>query len=419
MKGFRTKIGIFGRMNAGKSSLINALTNQDIAIVSDVPGTTTDPVSKSMELLPLGPVTLIDTAGLDDVSELGTKRVDKALEVLKDVDLALLVVDATRLDEGLEFEEKVIQRAKELGIPVIGVVNKIDLKEVSDEDVAELAKKYDIPFVKVSAKTREGLITLKREIVPRAPADQEVPLVADLCRGGEAVLYVFPKEIRFPKGRLPLIWVRAFRETIDQDAYCVIAREDNVKETLDYLDREISLTVVDTRAFENAYIPDTPLTSFSVIEARYMGDLTAFIKGVKVVDDLSRGDRVLVVQCCEDRNDPDDFWTDFVVEELKKRGCTVEFGDIEDYSDQKLVIHCNACRLRRDEVLERIEYVKEKGGSITTIGLSACYLKGYLSRFLDPFPLEKMVLEGVEVGDIPYEFLSRRTRVCPANAWKY
>lgn len=418
MKGFRTKIGIFGRMNAGKSSLINALTNQDIAIVSDVPGTTTDPVSKSMELLPLGPVTLIDTAGLDDISELGRKRVEKALEVLKDVDLALLVIDATRLDDGLEFEEKVIYKAKEIGIPIIGIINKIDLKEISDEDVAELMEKYDIPFVKVSAKTKEGLITLKREIVLRAPAEQEVPLVADLCKGGEAILYVFPREIKFPKGRLPLVWVRAFRETIDQDAYCVVAREDNVKETLEYLDRDVSLTVVDTKAFENAYIPTTPLTSFSVLEARYKGDLTTFIKGVRAIDYLSEGDMVLIVQCCKDKNNPDDHWIDFVVDKLKRRGCIVEFGDIEDCRGHKLVIHCNACKLRRDEMLERIEFVKEREGSITTIGLSACYLKGYLNKFLDPFPLERMVLDGVEVRDIPYEYL-RRIRVCPANAWKY
>ncbi|RUM35131.1 MAG: [FeFe] hydrogenase H-cluster maturation GTPase HydF [Archaeoglobus sp.] len=418
MKGFRTKIGIFGRMNAGKSSLINALTNQDIAIVSDVPGTTTDPVSKSMELLPLGPVTLVDTAGLDDVSELGMKRVERALDVLKDVDLALLVIDATRLDKGLEFEEKVIRKAKELGIPVIGVVNKIDLREVSDEDVTELMKRYDIPFVKVSAKTKEGLITLKREIVLRAPAEQEVPLVADLCKGGEAILYIFPKDIKSPKGKLPLVWVRAFRETIDQDAYCVIAREDNVKETLDYLDRKISLTVVDTKAFENAYIPDAPLTSFSVIEARCKGDLTTFIKGVRVINALNKGDRILIVQCCEDRNNPDDLWIDFIANELKKRGCMVEFGDINDYSDHKLIIHCNACKLRRDEMLKRIEFVRERGGSITTIGLSACYLKYYLSKFLDPFPLERMVLDGIEVGDIPYEFLGRN-KVCPVNAWKY
>ena len=417
MKGFRTKIGIFGRMNAGKSSLINALTNQDIAIVSDVPGTTTDPVSKSMELLPLGPVTLIDTAGLDDVSELGRKRVERAFEVLKDVDLALLVIDATRLED-LEFEEEVISKAKELGIPIIAVINKIDLRDVSDEDVARLMDRFGIPFVKVSAKTKEGLITLKREIVLRAPAEQEVPLVADLCKGGEAILYVFPKEIRFPKGRLPLVWVRAFRETIDQDAYCVIAREDNVKETLDYLDRDVSLTVVDTKAFENAFVPDTPLASFSVLEARFKGDLTAFVKGAKVIDGLSDGDGVLVVQCCDDKNNPDDYWVDFVVEELKKRGCKVEFGDVEDYNGHRLVIHCNACKLRRDEMLERIEFVKGKGGDITTIGISACYLKGYLARFLDPFPLEKMVLEGVEVGDIPYEYL-RRIRVCPANAWRY
>ncbi len=418
MKGFRTKIGIFGKMNAGKSSLINALTNQDIAIVSDVAGTTTDPVSKSMELLPLGPVTLIDTAGLDDTSELGKKRVEKAFEVLNDLDLILLVIDATKLDD-LSFEEKLIEMAKDKNIPIIGVINKIDLKEISDELIKELTEKYGIPFVKVSAKTKEGIITLKREIVLRANVEQEIPLIADLCQGGEAILFIFPKEIKFPRGRLPLVWVRAFRETIDQDAYCVIAREDNVKETLEYLDRDISLTVVDTKAFENTYIPDTPLTSFSVLEARFKGDLAVFVKGAKVFDELN-GDKVLIVCCCDDKNNPDDHFVDFVVEELEKKDCEVDFGCdvLKDFNEHKLVIHCNACKLRRDEMLERIEFVRSKGGNITTIGLLTCYIKGYLKHFLKPFPLEEMILDGVEVKDIPYELL-KGVKVCPINAWKY
>ncbi len=415
MKGFRTRIGIFGRTNVGKSSLINALTNQDIAIVSDVPGTTTDPVSKSMELLPLGPVTLIDTPGLDDRSELGRKRIEKALETLEDLDLILLVFDATRLD--FDLEERIIEMAKSKNIPIMGVINKIDLKEIPDEKLRELSERFGIPFVKVSAKTKDGLITLKREIVLRANVEQEVPLIADLCKGGEAVLFVLPKKIDFPRGRLPLTWIRAFRETIDQDAYCVVAREDNVRETLEYLNRDVSFAVVDTKAFDNVYLPEVPVTSFSVLEARFKGDLTVFVKGVRVFDELS-GDKVLIVQCCNDRNNPDDRFLELVVEELKKRNCTVDFGDVNDLEGHRLVIHCNACKLRRDEMLERIEFVRSRGSCITTLGLLACHIKGYLGRFLEMFPLERMVLEGAEVREIPYE-LMRGARVCPMNAWKY
>ncbi len=415
MKDFRTRIGIFGRTNVGKSSLINALTNQDVAIVSNTPGTTTDPVSKSMELLPLGPVTLIDTPGLDDRSELGRKRVEKALETLEDLDLILLVFDATRLD--FDLEERIIEMAKSKKIPIIGVINKIDLKEIPDEKVRELSERYDVPFVKVSAKTKEGLITLKREMVLRANVEREVPLIADLCDGGEAILFVLPKKIDFPRGRLPLIWIRAFRETIDQDAYCVVAREDNVRETLEYLNRDVSFAVVDVKAFENAYLPNVPVTSFSVLEARFKGDLTVFVKGVRVFDELN-GDRVLIVQCCNDRNDPDDGFVDLIIEELEKRNCRVDFGDLKDLDGHRLVVHCNACKLRREEMLDRIEFVRSRGSSMTTLGLLACHIKGYLERFLEMFPLERMVLDGVEVKDVPYE-LMKGVRVCPTNAWKY
>jgi len=418
MKDFRVRIGIFGRMNAGKSSLINALTNQDVAIVSDVPGTTTDPVSKSMELLPLGPVTFIDTAGIDDASDLGRQRVERAINVLNDVDMALLVIDACSLNSTSlgNYEESIIEEAKKRNVPVVGVLNKIDLCEVSDETLSNLMEKYGIPFVRISTKTKEGLITLKREIVAYAPVEHEIPLVADLCRGGEAVLYVFPKKIEFPKGRLPLTWIRALRETIDQDAYCVVAREDNVKETLEYLDRKIELAVVDAKAYENAYIPETKITSFSVLEARYKGDLTTLVRGVRELENLTERDTVLVVNACDMQNNPDDSWKDFVVNWLKSR-CRVEVGnDVKE--DYRLVIHCNACRLRREEMIERIRKVRESGGQITMIGLSACWIKGILKDFLDPFPPARIVLEGEDVGEVPYEFL-RGVKTCLANVWKY
>ncbi len=424
-RGFRTVIGIFGRTNAGKSTLINALTNQEVSIVSSKPGTTTDPVSKSMELLPLGPVKIIDTAGLGDFSELGKARMERTYEVLEEVDLAILVVDST-IGFG-EEERRFLEAVMFRRVPAICVINKIDLKEVRDEEARELSEKIGLPVVKVSAKTREGIVALKREIVARVKTEMERCIVADLCRGGDLVLFVLPERVEFPRGKLPLSWVRAFREVIDQDAYCVVSRKDSLEETLSYLDRKVSIAIVDTKAYGEdvkRLLKSSPLTSFSVLEARYI-DLAEFVRGIRAYVEASKSEgekEAHIIHACDSRKNPDDLLTEFVQKELEKRGWSVKTGELEGLKSEglsgKLVVLCNACSMRRKEALEVLRVCRERGGAVTTIGLLASYLMGYLEEFLELFPLEKAILEGYEVKSVPYELLESYYS-SPANAWNY
>ncbi len=420
--GFRVWIGIFGRRNAGKSSLANALTGQQISIVSSVPGTTTDPVKKSMELLPLGPVTIVDTAGVDDVGLLGELRVKKTLEMLDKVDVALIVIDP---EMGIsEYEELLIEEAKKRCTAVIGVINKVDVHEVPDEVVFELSRRYGIPFVKVSAKTRYGISLLKRQIVAVAPrSDADIPLVADLIAGGQVILFILPDVSDQPRGRLYLGWIRAFREVIDQDAYCLITRYDKLEEALSYLDRPVKLVVVDSQAYlrtKKSLLPRAPRTSFSVLEARLKGELLGLVEGARRLLEL-RGGRVAFVWGCSVRGNPDDKWASTIKGFLEERGCKVTEHDAlpQDLSSYDAIVHCNACKLSRQEVLERQYKVAEAGAFMTTLGLAGCAVAEILHELLDPFPLARMVYEDGLSLKLPLDLLREVKPVCPVNAWKY
>ncbi|MCX8110496.1 MAG: [FeFe] hydrogenase H-cluster maturation GTPase HydF, partial [Syntrophorhabdaceae bacterium] len=308
-RGSRLHIAIFGRRNAGKSSLINALTNQDIAIVSDVPGTTTDPVYKSMEILPIGPVVLIDTAGIDDVGELGRLRIEKAYKVLAKTDLLLLVIDPSNI-EG-DYEEEVIRQAKANKVPVIGVLNKTDLYPHVKTEIFK--NRFNIPVIAVSAFNKQGIHELKMAMIKEAPKDWVSPtILGDLISPGDIVVLVVPIDLAAPKGRLILPQVQTIRDILDNDAMAYVVKERELKAALSSLNKKPRLVVTDSQAFLKV-AADTPkdvlMTSFSILFARYKGDLPALVRGVKAIENLSPGDKVLIAEACTHHRVEDDIGT--------------------------------------------------------------------------------------------------------------
>ncbi len=308
-RGSRLHIAIFGRRNAGKSSLINALTNQNIAIVSDVPGTTTDPVYKSMEILPIGPVVIIDTAGIDDVGELGTLRIEKAYTVLAKTDLLLLVIDPSKGVESHEVE--VIKKAKQNKVSVIGVLNKIDLFPQANPD--ELSTTLNIPVIPVSAVTHKGIDELKLAMIKLAPKDwMSSTIIGDLISPGDTIVLVVPIDLAAPKGRLILPQVQTIRDILDHDAMALVVKERELKSAIGNLKNNPRLVVTDSQAFLKVAAdtpPDVPMTSFSILFARHKGNLISLVEGAKAVEDLVPGDKVLIAEACTHHRVEDDIGT--------------------------------------------------------------------------------------------------------------
>ncbi|WP_026486370.1 [FeFe] hydrogenase H-cluster maturation GTPase HydF [Caldanaerobius polysaccharolyticus] len=403
-KSERLHIAVFGRRNAGKSSIINALTNQSVSLVSDVAGTTTDPVYKSMELLPIGPVLFIDTAGVDDVGELGQMRVKKTYEVLNKTDLALLVVDSSQGME--EYEKDILNRIKEKKIPVVGVVNKADLCEVPESEIQLWEKEWGIKFVKVSALSKRGISDLKRAIVVNAPyEDREMTIVGDLVRDGQIAVLVVPIDKAAPKGRLILPQQQVIRDILDHDAIAVVTKEHELKQTLDSLGRKPALVITDSQAFlkVDADTPkDIPMTSFSILFARYKGDLNQLVAGAKAIEGLKPGDKVLIAEACTHHRQADDIATVKIPRWLRQLvGGDLEFswasgGDFpEDLEEYKLIVHCGGCMINRREMMYRLSVAAEKGVPIVNYGVLIAYVLGVLDRALDPFPLAKMTFHGL------------------------
>jgi [FeFe] hydrogenase H-cluster maturation GTPase HydF len=388
-RGSRLHIAIFGRRNAGKSSLINALTNQDIAIVSDVPGTTTDPVYKSMEILPIGPVVIIDTAGIDDVGELGRLRIEKALGVLSRTDLMLLVIDPV---SGFgPFEEEVVEKARGNMVPVILVVNKIDIYPQFKMDSAGL------PTVMVSAVTRQGIDDLKMTMISQAPRDFMTPtILGDLISPGDTVVLVVPIDLAAPKGRLILPQVQTIRDILDNDAMALVVKERELKTALAGLKEKPRLVVTDSQAFLKvaADTPgDVPMTSFSILFARHKGDLTTLVEGARAIEDLSPGDKVLVSEACTHHRVEDDIGTVKIPRWLNQLvGGPLDYTWVsglelpKDLSGYKLIIHCGACMINRKEMLHRLMVAKHAGIPIVNYGVLIAYVMGILDRTLRPFP---------------------------------
>ncbi|MGB9781012.1 [FeFe] hydrogenase H-cluster maturation GTPase HydF [Caldanaerobacter sp.] len=400
----RLHIGIFGRRNAGKSSLINALTNQEIAIVSEVAGTTTDPVSKAMEILPIGPVVIIDTAGLDDEGFLGELRVKKTYEVLQRTDLAILVING---EEGVtQVEEDFLKIVRAKGIPVVGVINKKDLSNYSQLQKKDWEKRLGIRLIEVSAVKKEGIEELKLEIIKKAPQDESIRLVGDLIKKGDLVILVVPIDKAAPKGRLILPQQQTIRDILDNGAVAVVVKDTELKETFDKLKVRPSLVITDSQVFKKVaeIVPrDVPLTSFSILFARYKGDLEELVRGVKAIERLKDGDKVLIAEGCTHHRQEDDIGTVKIPRWLReKTGKELKFNWSsgmtfpEDLNTYSLVVHCGACMLNRREMMYRISYAKEKGVPIVNYGILIAYVNGLLPRAIEIFKSAKKVYEEEE-----------------------
>lgn len=384
--GVRTHIGLFGRRNAGKSSLVNALTGQNLAIVSEIKGTTTDPVQKAMELLPLGPVVMIDTPGLDDEGELGQKRVEKSFQVLRKTDIALLVVDAA---EGMQAQDRaLLARVKEMNLPYLVVYNKCDEQDRPMED--------ETHAICVSAKTGRGVTELKERIAHLTPDDaHKVPLIADLIDPMDYIVLVVPIDKAAPKGRLILPQQQTIRDILEAGAVAVVVQETELKATLASLGKRPRMVVTDSQAFEQV-AADTPggitLTSFSILMARYKGYLDSAMRAMPAVDTLQDGDTVLIAEGCTHHRQCEDIGTVKIPKWLRAHsGCNLNIETCsgtefpQDLSRYKLVIHCGGCMLNDREVLYRLNEAARQGVPFVNYGLLIAHMKGIFDRATELF----------------------------------
>lgn len=391
--GERLHIGFFGCRNAGKSSVVNAVTGQDLALVSDVAGTTTDPVSKAMELLPLGPVLVIDTPGVDDEGGLGKMRVERTKRVLEKTDCAVLIADASR---GLNASDReLLQIFKERVIPYVIAMNKCDLTGVpqtaSDKEIF------------VSAKTGENIGALKDRIAAAAKrAESGRRLVGDLLKKGDIAVLVVPIDSAAPKGRLILPQQQAIRDLLESGCIPMICRESELELTLSACAKKPAMVITDSQAFKLVaeIVPqEIPLTSFSILMARYKGFLETAVKGVTALKDIRGGDKILISEGCTHHRQCGDIGTEKLPRWIRSfTGAQPQFefssggGFPEELSQYKLVIHCGGCMLNASELTYRMKSAEKAGVPFTNYGTAIAYMNGILKRSLAPFPaLEKLV----------------------------
>ncbi len=384
--GERIHIGIFGRRNAGKSSLINAITGQELAVVSDTAGTTTDPVSKAMELLPLGPVMITDTAGIDDVGELGQLRIKKSYEVLYKTDIALLVTDST--EEESEYDRQISEKLKKHNIPYLRVYTKCDLSGVSG--------KSDDKTIYVDSVTGKNINELKELIASTLQLKNDNrKICGDLLCENDTVVLVVPIDSSAPKGRLILPQQQTIRDILDSGAISIVCRDTELKATLDSLSSKPRLVITDSQAFGKVskIVPDdTMLTSFSILFARYKGNLKKNVEGVKALDKLSDGDTILISEGCTHHRQCEDIGTVKIPAWIKKytgKNVKYEFTSggtfPEELQKYKMIIHCGACTLSEREMKYRISCADEQNIPITNYGIAIAYMNGILKRSVKPF----------------------------------
>lgn len=391
LKSMRLHIGVFGRTNVGKSSLLNKITNQEVSIVSDIAGTTTDVVEKSMELLPVGPVTFLDTAGLDDETELSVQRIEKTMKVVNRIDVAVVVCDFNGIGK---FENDLIEKFKELKIPYLIVVNKCDLapksfhiglkSELSNIIYTSVKKDEKIVF-----KFKEALVNLLPEDFVNSPK-----IVGDLLPAKSTVILVIPIDKEAPKGRIILPQVQTLRDLLDNNCLSYVVKESELKDALDNLKTPPALVVTDSQAFKKVseIVPENvSLTSFSILFARLKGDLDEFVNGARAIENLKDGDMVLILESCTHHAIEDDIGRVKIPNLLRKKtGKNLvihnyaghDFPDIKDY---KLIIHCGACMTNRREVLSRVLIANQNNVPITNYGVVISYCLGILPRAIKIF----------------------------------
>ena len=387
----RLHIALFGRRNAGKSSLINALTGQQIALVSDMPGTTTDPVMKSMEILPLGPCVLIDTAGFDDTGTVGDLRVERTREVIKQTDIAIIVTDASSLDDEMRWAGLL----KQANVPYVTVLNKVDLmKEVPSTLLADMAKRLGCDVIPISALNGTGLDQLRQTLAGLMPESDKQSLTGGLAQKGDTVLLVMPQDPQAPKGRLILPQVQTLRDLMDKGCIAVCCTTEDIDSSLAALREPPRLIITDSQVFdivEKKKPADSLLTSFSVLMAAHKGDIRFFVRSAMAIDRMTEQSRVLIAEACTHAPLAEDIGREKIPRMLRQRigqGLTVDIvagKDFpEDVTSYDLVIHCGGCMFNRKFMLSRVEQCRRQGTPMTNYGITIAHIKGILDKVSPP-----------------------------------
>lgn len=407
-KSLRLQLGVFGRTNVGKSSFLNYVAGQDVAITSPVPGTTTDVVEKPMELLPIGPVLFLDTAGLDDVSELAAKRLAKTRKIMERCDVAVVVTEPRGWTD---FERSVLTDAQQKVIQALVVINKIDTAAAAPELLSELAEKK-VPYISVNSlddKQRENAVrAFKEKLIQICPEEFLNPpsLVGDLLPAGGMAVMIVPIDLEAPKGRLILPQVQTIRDVLDADSAVLVVKDREYKAFLDRLKQPPDLVVCDSQVVLKM-VADTPpavkCTTFSILFSRLKGDLPEMVRGVFAIDNLKAGDKILVSEACSHHPLQDDIGRVKIPRWIRQylgRDVIIDVVAGHDYpenlKDYKLIVHCGSCMLNRREMLWRIDQARQAGVAITNYGVCISYVQGVLNRVLSPFPAALQVYKEVK-----------------------
>ncbi|AAO35889.1 [FeFe] hydrogenase H-cluster maturation GTPase HydF [Clostridium tetani] len=391
-KGNRIHIAFLGRRNAGKSSIINAISNQQVSIVSNVAGTTTDPVYKAMELFPIGPIMLIDTAGLDDEGYIGNLRIEKTKEIMNKTDIAVIAIDCK--NENFEYEMYLKEKLSKRKIPTIIALNKIDKVANLDEAIVRARKQFD-NIVSISALRRENIDKLKEKIIEQVPSNNETTLLEGIVNKKDLVLLITPQDLQAPKGRLILPQVQVLRDILDKGAMAMVLKDTELQEGLKNLYKKPDLVITDSQIFNKVkdIIPrDIKLTSFSVLMARYKGDIRLLIEGAKSINNLKPGDNILISEACTHHSLKGDIAKEKIPNLLKKKiggEVNIDFSSGEDFTKNiekyKLIIHCGGCMLNQKQMINRLNKANEKNIPITNFGVALAYLNGLLKRVSEMF----------------------------------
>jgi len=408
-KSLRLHIGIFGRRNVGKSSFLNAFVRQAVSIVSEIAGTTTDPVEKPMELLPIGPVLFIDTAGIDDIGSLGKERVAKTRKIFDRTDVAVIV---TAEGQWGEFERMLLKEFKKRKIPVIAVFNKADLKNVDDSVINELEKER-ICWLEAISTQKKGMVEFRQRLISVVPDEfiNNPSILRDLVKPGELAILVIPIDKEAPKGRIILPQVQAIRDILDNDSVCIVLKETRLRESFSKLKEKPAIVITDSQAFLKVAEDtpeDIPMTSFSIVFARLKGDLNEFVNGALAIEKLKSGDKILIAESCSHHPIVDDIGREKIPKWLRQyTGCELVFDVCqghdfpENLGDYKLVIQCGGCMTNRREILSRIERCRIVNVPITNYGVAIAYSLGKFERALRPFAdsLDYFMKKGERYGE--------------------